>query len=261
MRVIETYERYHRHIHAWVEREIDCLFVLGSPGAGKSESYRRSLGNRPYHLFRARKSPLTVYCDLYDDPSWPVVLDDISALTKDDNFIDMLKSLCETGRKEIRWGTSTPKLGDRKRRFVCTSPILIVLNKLSEKNPDITAILDRCDAIRFAPTKSEIIDRMREIFPEDEKLIDLIAELPVLPTLRTLLKARQWARSKHLNLIEELYAECGVPKAIRTLTDIMETRPEREWCSHYLAATGLTDRTYRRHKAIADELINCRGSA
>ena len=64
------------------------------------------LGTRPHHLFGARKMPIQVYCELHDNPAWPLVFDDISALLSDNNFIDMLKSLCQTGRKVIRWGTT-----------------------------------------------------------------------------------------------------------------------------------------------------------
>ena len=261
MRVINTYDRFHRHIRAWADGHIDCLLTLGDPGFGKTSSYEHVLGNRPYHQFRARKSALQVYCDLYDAPTLPVVLDDVGNLLKDDNFIDMLKSLCETGKKTIRWGTTTPKLGERKKQFSCTSTVLIVLNRIPEKNADIRAILDRCDTIEFRPTKTEVMARMRDIFPDDGHLIDLLAEQPVMPTLRTLIHARQWARSDHLDLLEELFAECGVPKPISDLVDIMHAHPRGEWCSRYIAVTGLTDRTFRRHKAIASELLSCSKSA
>ena len=70
---------------------------------------------------------------------------------------------------------------------------LIVLTGLPDKkkNPDLRANLDRFDAITFAPTKTEVIARTREIFPDDLYLIDLLAEGSVLPSLRTLIKARQ----------------------------------------------------------------------
>jgi len=260
MRKIDTYERFHRHICAWADGEVDALLVVGKPGTGKSHSYKDVLGNRKYHQFSARKSPLHVYCDLHDEPTLPVVFDDISDLLTDNNFIDMLKSLCETGRKVVRWGTTTSKLDDRKRSFVCTSSILIVLNKIPDKNPDVKAILDRCDGIQFEPTKIEIISRMRDVFPDDGHLIDIMSEVSVMPTLRTLVKARCWAKSEHLKLLEELFSECGVPKPVSTLIEIMKAHPEDQWCRRYVEMTGLTERTYRRHKALASEVLICRGS-
>ena len=82
----------------------------------------------------------------------------------------------------------------------------------------------------------------------------------MIPTLRTLVKARRWQRSKHLNLVEELFAECGVPQPVATLVNIMESMPEGEWCSAYLTATKLTDRTYRRHRLLAEQIVACRRS-
>lgn len=210
MRKITTYERFHRHVAAWVDREIDSLLVLGSAGVGKSHAYQAALGNRPYHRFGGRQSPLHVYQMFCDRPDIPVVLDDIAALLRDNTFRDLLKGLCETGRRVIRWGTTTSKLEGRPQSFVCTAPALIVLNRMPPRDPDVAAILDRCDAIEFAPSKAEVIGRMWEIFPDDGSLIDLLAELPAVPSLRTLVKARKCQKSKHLNLIQELLDECGV---------------------------------------------------
>lgn len=261
IRKIDTYERLHRHFASWVDGEEPGLLVLGPAGTGKSFGYRTALGNRPYHVFGGRQSPLHVYITLHDDPRRPVVLDDISALLRDDQFRDMLKGLCDTGPRVIRWGTTTPKLQGRPTSFTCSCPVLIVLNTMPARDPDLEAILDRVDAIRFEPTKFEIIGRMRQLWPEDEDLIELLAELPAMPSLRTLDKARRWKRSAHLNLIEELLAECGVPEPVARLAQFMRRCPESEWCARYLADTGLTERSYRRHKQVALQLLACRACA
>lgn len=260
MRTVDTYDRFHRHITAWVDGEIDPLIVLGPPGVGKSYAYQTCLGNRRHHRFGGRLTPLQAYLRLYDEPDLPVVLDDISALFRDNDFRDMLKALCESGRREVRWGTTTSKLDGRAHWFVCTSPVLIVLNKLPSGDPDVLAVLDRCDTIRFEPTKAEIIQRMYTIFPQNSDLIDLLADLPAMPSLRTLVKARRWQKSKYLNLIEELLSECGVAPPVVQLARIMESSPEAEWCERYIGLTGLTDRTYRRHRQFAQQLVDCRAA-
>jgi hypothetical protein len=258
IRKVETYERFHRHLASWVDGEVPCLLVLGPPGTGKSCGYRSALGNRLYHPFGGRQSPLHVYMTLHDDPQRPVVLDDISSLLRDDLFRDLLKGLTDTGPRVIRWGTTTPRLQGRPTSFTCTCPVLMVLNKMPARDPDLEAILDRVDAIRFEPFKREIIDRMYELWPADEDLIELLAELPAMPSLRTIEKARRWKNSSHLNLIEELLAECGVPEPVARLAQIVDSYPEEQWRDQYVTATGLTDRSYRRHKGIAEQLVACR---
>lgn len=261
IRLVDKYERFHRHLASWLDGEAACLLVLGPPGTGKSSGYRSALGNRPYHVFGGRQSPLHVYMTLHDDPCRPVVFDDIASLLCDYQFRDLLKGLCDTGPRVIRWGTTTPKLQGRPTSFSCTCPVLIVLNQIPPRDPDLEAILDRVDAIRFEPTKQEVLSKMREIFSEHEDLIDLLAELPAMPSLRTLIKAIGWQKSRHLNLMEELLAECGVPAPVAQLALIMETQPEAAWFPQYAAATGgLTERSYRRHRHIAAQLLACRKS-
>lgn len=258
MRKVEKYERLQRIVLAWTKLHILRLALFGPAGVGKSYAYKVALGNHPYHLFTGRQSPLHVYKTLCDAPHLPVVLDDISALLRDDNYTDMLKGLVETGQRVVRWGTTTSKLEGRPMSFVPTGPVLIILNKLPANDPDVEAILDRCDAIRFEPTKPEIIAHMREVFPDNQDLIDVIAELPTVPSLRTLTHALDWQRSDDLNVVEELLSECGVSPEISQLVEIMQTSPEREWCERYMQRTGLTDRTYRRHRRFADQIVECR---
>lgn len=118
LRKVSTYDRLHRHVRAWAEREIDGLVVLGRPGTGKSHAFRDALSEQSHHLFSTRKTPIQVYIELHDDPDCPVVFDDVSALLRDNNFLDMLKNLCDTGTRTIRWGTSTPLLQGRANEFV-----------------------------------------------------------------------------------------------------------------------------------------------
>lgn len=257
MRKVTSYDRLHSHVRAWAAGEIESLLILGRPGTGKSHTFRDSLADREYHLFSARKTPIQAYIELHDAPELPIVFDDVSSLLRDPDWLDMLKNLLETGPRTIRWGTSTPLLAGRPHSFTCTAQVLIVLNRMPDENADVMAILDRCDGIEFDPPKQAVIVRMREIFPDDGELIGLLAELPVLPSLRTLVKARRWRRSTHLDWRTELIAECGVQDGVSILLEIMRSAPESEWVARYQAATGLTDRTYRRHRDIAEQVLAC----
>ena len=123
------------------------------------------LEGQPHHFFSARQTPIQVYRVLCRNPDWPVVFDDVSALLRDNNFVGMLKNLCEDSVKTLRWGTTTASREDLPTSFQCTSPVLILVNQIPLKNADVAAVLDRCDNITFAPTKSQVIAYMREYFP------------------------------------------------------------------------------------------------
>lgn len=260
MRDITKYDRFYAHYRSWADGEIDFLLVIGDAGLGKSCAYKEVMRGHQYHCLGGRQTPLHVYITLYDAPDRRIVLDDISSLLSDPHFRDMLKSLCDKDPRVLRWGSMTSKLEDRAQSFVCTSPVLIVMNELPAHDPDVDAILDRCDVIRFRPDKTEVLRRMHQLHPSEGKLIELLSLLPAMPSLRTLDKARKWRASKHLNLMEELLAECQVKPEVAQLVQIMEAFPEREWCQRFIAQTGLCDRTYRRHKEFADQLLACRPS-
>ena len=260
MKKIKTYQRFFAFLLAWLDRSIESLVVVGTPGVGKSWAARELLKGRPHHWLSARHTPLQVYNQLCDNPDWPVVFDDVSGMMRDSNFVDMFKNLCEDGVATVRWGSPAAKLEGRPTSFQCTSPVLILLNKMPCADPDVVAVLDRCHNIEFKPVKSEVIAYMRENFPDDGELIDLLADLAVMPSVRTLIKARQWARSEYLDLHGELPAECGVPEGVAVLIEIMERFPKAEWRDRYMKATGQTDRQFRRNRRAAAEVLACRGT-
>lgn len=259
MKNIDTYRRFYNYVLAWQAHEIDCLAVLGKPGLGKTWAVKQVLAHTPHHWFSARQTPLQIYREICDRPDLPVVFDDVSALLTDHNIVDMLKNLCENdGIKTLRWGSTTSKLEGRPTSFECRSPVLVLLNRIPERNPDIAAILDRCHNFEFCPGKPQIIAYMREYFPDDAGIIDVLAEMPVMPSVRTLIHARDWSKSIRLDLYEELLAECGVPAEVNVLLDIMARFSEEKWCAQYIDATGKTDRTYRRHRRLAEQVLGCR---
>ena len=52
-------------------------------------------------------------------------------------------------------------------------------------------------------------------------------------------------------------SECALPDGVHALIKIMTHRPEREWCQRYIEETGMTDRSYRRHKEKAAQIVEC----
>ncbi|MGB2985371.1 MAG: hypothetical protein WBE26_05760 [Phycisphaerae bacterium] len=259
--VFTEYKGFYAYMKGWAFRRIKSLIVLGTPGVGKTWTAQQLLRDRPHHWFSARQTPLEIYKRICDAPHIPVVFDDVAALLRDKTFLDLLKNLCERGTSTLRWGTSTPLLEGRPTSFRTTAKVLILLNSLPKKNEgDLAAVLDRCHHFSFQPDKSQAIAYMREYFPEDRKLIDLMETLAVMPTLRMLGKIRDLDDSIEDgdSLYEQVAKVFGVPDAVVTLIDIMERFPEEEWCKRYMEATSQGDRQFRRNRKIAAELLACR---
>jgi GH24 family phage-related lysozyme (muramidase) len=59
---------------------------------------------------------------------------------------------CEDGVATIRWGSTTAKLKGRPTSFKYTSPVITLLNRVPEKNPNAEAAMDRCHNIERAQT-------------------------------------------------------------------------------------------------------------
>ena len=258
MRTVHNYERFHRHILAWASGEIENLIVLGAPGLGKSWAVSNALVNIQKLWFGGRTTALEAYLQIHDFRNQCVVFDDVSALLKDNNFLDLLKGLLEHGPSTIKWNTSTALLEHRPKSFITSSRCLVLLNQIPDKCPHVRAILDRCDVISFEPAKAEIINYMRSNFSQDRELIDMLVELPIANiTVRLLQKMRSWRDSEYLSLHTELASECKMNESVSQLLDIMKQFDEQEWSKRYAEIVGKSVRSFQRDKKLADQIIDC----
>lgn len=260
MRTIPTFERFRRLIRSWARGTIPFVGVVGRPGIGKTEEYTALLDGVAHHLFRGRTSALRIYREVRDAPDLPIVFDDVARLFRDPDALDIMKQIADSKPvRTIRWRTQT--LPDDERQFDCESTVLVVLNSVPKNDSDVAAILDRFDVVTFAPSKPEIIQRMRT-FAKNQLDVDIIASCDVMPSLRTLKHFEQWKASE-LDEIEELYSECGVSDAVATITRIMAEHDRPEWITEYQTLSGKSyeaaKRTWSRHRAEAEQLLRARG--
>jgi len=261
MRKVGSYERLQNHVKAWIDGDIPFLALIGGPGLGKSYAYEKLLEDAPHHLFKVRATAVQIYNFVHDQPDLPIIFDDVGNITHERTCLDLMKALCDSRvPRTVHWNTNTPILGDRKRSFTTEAPVLLVCNRDLGKNDDVRALLDRADGIIFDPPRSEIISKMKT-FARQPRIVDLIERLPVMPTLRTLEKAERWEASPHLDLEEELIAECRVPDQVVVLVRIMKDVPREKWEATYMEHTGRSRRDYYYTKHIAKQLLGVPGSA
>jgi hypothetical protein len=261
MRKVDTYERLGNHLQAWHDHEIPFLVVVGRPGTGKSRAYEDLLADESYTLFRGRTSALQIYIMVYDHPSRQIVFDDVGQLLREPTCLELMKSLCDSRlRRIVQWNTTTQLLDGRDKCFVASSPVLVVCNRTLLDNEDMGAILDRGDAIEFDPPKPEVIAKLKT-YADDPEIVALLEAMPVVPSLRTYEKAKAWKKSRHLDLKQELFAECGVGEHVQILTDIITNEPRERQLELYIHRTGRCRRDYFNQLPLARQLVTAAGDS
>lgn len=255
MRIIDNYERMMNHLLAWHEGHIPFLAIIGKPGTGKSKGYEDLLNGQAYNLFKGRTTALQIYLNVYDQRDCPIVFDDVGQLLRNHDCVELMKSLCDSRpQRKVQWNTTTDKLEGRAKEFSTSAPVLVICNHNLLDNADVQAVLDRADAIEFDPPKKEIIAKLKT-YATDSEIVELMETLPVLPSLRTYEKALAWKKSPHLDMGEELLAECGVPPEIQRLSEIIKTEPATNHCTVYMAETGRSQRDYYNKRKLAQQLV------
>jgi hypothetical protein len=254
MRIIKTYDRMMNHLLAWHEGHISFLAVIGKHGTGKSRGYEDLFPNGGYTLFKGKTTAFQIYMTVYDNPDRPIVFDDVSDLLKDSACVELMKTLCDTRKsRKVQWNTMTDKLEGRAKEFTISAPVLVVCNHNLLDNADVQAVLDRADAVEFAPPKKEIIAKLKT-YATDLEIVELLETMPVLPSLRTYEKALDWKKSSRLDMREELLAECGVQPEVQTLLEIYRTVPEKERCQAYMNRTGRSQRDFYNKLTVVIQL-------
>ena len=171
-------------------------------------------------------SPFVIYCKLFQQLDQPVVIDDVDRLYRSKDGVNLLKFLCATEPvKTVSWQSATSQLDKERvpREFETTSRVVIISNDWQTLNRNVAAVEDRGHVLRFAPTASEVHERTREWF-DDEEIFDWLGDRLHLienPSMRLYYKAAElkeagfdWRRytplfdgSGRRNLVAELLAD------------------------------------------------------
>lgn len=287
-RVHDTYAGCERLYAAWIEgartNRNQFFAIVGRPGTGKSFFYETRLDN--CIVLNAGLSPFGLYERLLDERGrgeehrnkvimTPIVLDDVEHGVGKAQFRDLVKQIASRqGERIIRWNTNAVK-DPADREVIINSPVLLLLNWVPNGNPNIEAMLDRFDVIEFAPTKVEVLARIRT-FAKDPRDVELFAALDILPSLRLFKRFQDdWKPTLKVDLaIQELEREClalddgKVSQHAIMLKELILQNPnctEREIRAKYMAAAArrgdsseAAKKQYSRNKDAAYQLVAAR---
>lgn len=260
--IIKTYAELKSYFDMFRKQDIDLLIVLSRGGLGKTSTLKSMMKDDEYVYINTHSTPLRTYQMLYEKQDGCVVFDDIDSILKNSIFVSMLKALADTSEvKELHYNTTSKLLGEVPETFRTTSNVCILINEFSAKNPVLAPLLDRGMFVEFAPSKDEVMTRIKEVaksqsIAQAEKCVysfinenkDKINNL----SIRTYIKALQLFRYEPAKWKERFMQMIGFSeKAIKylKLRDMFKTDKER--IEHF----GWSRATYFRVKEEVEDEV------
>lgn len=253
-----TYDELHEHALCFAADKYNLLVLLGSPGLGKSQALRHSLGNRRHLYLDNHASAFSLYQLLHDHRDELLVIDDLDGLYANRAMVRLIKALCNTDAvKTLRWHSRHPDIGwdpgKIRPEFQIRSRVCLIANEWKTLNANIAAIEDRGIMIDFKPSAGEVHMRAKAWFdaPEVYDYIERHLGLIARPSMRHYVHGK-CLREAHPDHWQPMLLELmGVDPRMRTLATLLDdaryqTQEER---AAAFVSMGLGDRsTYYRWK-------------
>jgi hypothetical protein len=167
---VTTYKELEQWSQAFAEKPIQVFIVVGNPGLQKSTIIRKAVGDRARWI-EGTASAFRLHCELYHHLNKPFVIDDVDNLYGDKNAVRLLKCLCQTEEiKNVAWHTNAAALKTEgvEREFETTTRVCIIANEWKALNTNVGAVEDRGILVEFRPTATEVHERVRPWFKDEE---------------------------------------------------------------------------------------------
>jgi hypothetical protein len=160
--ILRTYAELAAEADAFFGDHYDELLVVGSPGIGKSETFRQRMRQNTdrCHYIEGNTKPLATYMECWRHLHKLVVFDDAEGLWRSDNGKHLMRQLTQHSvHKYVQW-LSTAKELERNgipNRFTTTSKCVFLMNRFVASDNDhfYEAILDRGHVFYFDPPALE----------------------------------------------------------------------------------------------------------
>ncbi|MCA9091411.1 MAG: hypothetical protein KDA90_22580 [Planctomycetaceae bacterium] len=178
-KVIHTFAEYDQICQAFLQGQISTLLIIGRPGIGKTEIFRRNIDPDVATIFRGHITPFRFFCECFSQLGKLILLDDAEGLWGDRTGRRLIRALSEvSSTKRLAWAT-TSKLLEREQvpqAFDTQSRLCMICNRFtSGSNAETEAILDRAVTVSFNPTVQELYQWGATWF-WDQEIFDYIGE-------------------------------------------------------------------------------------
>lgn len=258
---VKTYGDLTNHCSSFVNGLYPFLMIIGTPGVAKSQSVRRTLGNRNHCYLQGHASPLGLFAALLQHVDLPAVLDDIDGLFADRTSVRLLKAICNSDPiKTVTWTSSRmPRNinGDPlPAEFTTKSSICLVANQWRTLDCNVAAIEDRAIVLHFCPSAVAVHEHVCEWFDDNEVYDFLAQHLPLIttPSMRFYIKGQQLRLGNPERWRELLLEMLGIEERDRFILKLVQDpsffSEEARVCAFKEAGFGDRATFYRRKQRI-----------
>jgi len=207
---ITSYKELKEYITAFSKLKINFLTILSRGGLGKTFLVEEILAKNSPLVLNGHCTPLSLYKSLkYEnelDTSFILVIDDVDGILHNDTNVAILKAVCDTkDKKTVKYTSTTRLLSESDKEFQTSCKTILLTNKLTVCDDNLTALITRANVINFNPSDIEILSFLKTFAKDKEiiKFIETYAKISKKLNLRVYARALE-LKNSNLNWKQEV---------------------------------------------------------
>ena len=172
---INSYDKLKEYVKAMNTREITLLIIKSRGGLGKTYTTESQIPERDRLTFKGHATPLSVYLDVYENPTKIILFDDVDSLLDNKSMVAIMKQLCEVKQdKDVFYNTSASRRGKPvPPSFKSNNQVILLCNDIKDWGEDMKAVLTRGFFIDFEPSNIEIFEQLKK-FAKDKVILNFL---------------------------------------------------------------------------------------
>jgi len=177
----KSYNLINANLQVLIKSDINALFLLSKAGLGKTTLTLKTMQKSGYQegghyaYYNSYFTPLAFFKALNEVNKLKapkiMVLDDVEMILKDKNILNLMKASTwqnEKNKRTITYETTSTLIPETEKKIDFGGKMIILLNEIPDKNPSLSAMIDRSLFLELKFTNKEIFDLMEsEILKKD----------------------------------------------------------------------------------------------